>query len=245
MTADIPVLYYHFIQKPPKEARIKGLYTSPVHFAWQLKMLRRCGYRFITFEQLLHKDYNPADKNLILTFDDGCESVYLNAFGLLKKYSAKAVFYIVAAEVGKRDLRWEQNEHNLPLHMVTGAQLREMADYGIEIGSHLCHHVHLTGLTDEAQGDELRQSKQILENMLQKPLVSVAYPFGSYNDVSVQQAEKAGYYFAVTTLAGSNAGVHPLRLHRYAVKGYALRHYWYFLKLLMKLKNNSHETASA
>ena len=106
MKQNIPILYYHFVKSPGKGATIKGLYTSVFHFEWQIKQLTKKGYNFITFEDVVLGKYDEKQKNIILTFDDGCESLYFNAFPILKKYNAKAVVYVVTDSIGKRDLLW-------------------------------------------------------------------------------------------------------------------------------------------
>lgn len=232
MTKNIPILYYHFVKQPPKDARIKGLFTNPFQFEWQIRKLVKNKFTFITFEDIAAGNYDESKKNIIITFDDGCESVYFNAFPILKKYNAKAVFYIVADAIGDKNVVWEQNENRVPMNIVTVDQIREMKQYGIEIGSHLCNHVHLTSLGEDEMLNELTVSKNKLEKFINDKIYSVAYPFGSYNREVIETARKAGYEFGVITKAGINDKIDNLELFRFAVKGYALRHYFYFLKTM-------------
>jgi Predicted xylanase/chitin deacetylase len=195
----------------------------------------KAGFQFITFEDLSSGNYQPEKKNIILTFDDGCESLYFNAFPILKKYGIKGVVYIVTGFTGARSVVWKDNENKDPLNLLTENQIREMAAFGIEFGSHLTDHLHLTKLTEAEVRNELSVSKKYIEALLNKTVYSVAYPFGSYNERVVEIAEETGYAFGVTTRPGSNAHQRNLELYRYTVKGYALRHYWYFSKTLKKL----------
>lgn len=238
METNIPILYYHFVKNPGKNARIKGLYTNTIHFEWQIKQLIKKGFTFITFEDIVKKKYDIKNRNIILTFDDGCESLYYNAFPILKKYGAKAVIYVVSKSLGDRNVVWPMNENLEPLNILTKEQILEMADYGIEIGSHLCHHVHLPQLSSAEMKDELFESKKILEDELGKEIYSVAYPFGSYNSKVIEVAQQAGYQYGVTTKSGNNQTAGNLELFRISVKGYALRHYWYFYKSLKMLLNS-------
>ena len=235
MEKNYPILYYHFIKAPGIHSQIKGLYTTPSHFEWQLKTLINKGFTFITFEDIVNKKYDVNKRNLILTFDDGCESLYSNAFPILKKHGIKAVIYVVAKSIGARNIVWEQNENKEPLNILTKEQIIEMANYGIEIGSHLCDHVHLPQLTLDAMKYELEESKRLLEKELGRKIYSVAYPFGSYNDNVLQIATEAGYQFGVTTKSGNNRSAGNLELFRIGIKGHSLRHYWYFYKALRKI----------
>lgn len=234
MDANIPILYYHFVGYPPSNARIKGLYTSKKQFEWQVKQLVNHKFNFLTFEDIATNRFDTTKRNIVLTFDDGCESVYLNAFPILKKYNAKAVLYVVADSIGERNIVWSQNENLVPLNIVTTEQIVEMSNNGIEIGSHLCNHVHLTGLTSEEVHSELFDSKSKLENILNKPVLSVAYPFGSYTSAIAAIASEVGYKYGVVTKQGDNSMASNLELYRFGVKGYAIRHYWRFYKLLKK-----------
>jgi peptidoglycan/xylan/chitin deacetylase (PgdA/CDA1 family) len=235
MKENIPILNYHFIKEPLPHVRIKGLYTSAKQFDWQIKRLINNDFTFITFKDIVEENYNPTKRNIILTFDDGCESFYLNAFSILKKYGIKGVFYIVANSIGEENVVWEQNENNEPIDIVSKQQLIEMSTYGIEIGSHLCHHVHLDQLSLPEIKFELTVSKRLLENELGKQIYSVAYPFGSYNDDVLVIAEEAGYKYGVTTKNGNNRLAKNLELFRISVKGYSFRHYWYFYKTLRRI----------
>jgi peptidoglycan/xylan/chitin deacetylase (PgdA/CDA1 family) len=235
MDKNIPILYYHFVKKPNANTRIKGLYTNAFHFEWQIKMLINRGFIFLTFEEIAKKNYDINNRNVILTFDDGCESLYYNAFPILKKYGIKAVIYLVSNSIGARNVVWPLNENLDPLNILTKEQILEMTNYGIEIGSHLCHHVHLPQLSLAEIREELVLSKEILESELGKEIYSVAYPFGSYNSEILQIAEQSGYQFGVTTKSGNNLTANNLELFRISVKGYSLRHYWYFYKTLQKL----------
>lgn len=220
---------------PSANTRIKGLYTNVKHFEWQIKILKIKGFSFITFEDVINKNYDINNQNVILTFDDGCDSLYHNAFPILKKYGIKAVIYVVAKSIGARNVVWPLNENLDPLNILTKEQIIEMTSYGIEIGSHLCHHVHLPQLSINQIKKELFDSKIILEKELGKKIYSVAYPFGSYNNDVLEIASEAGYLFGVTTKSGNNLLANDFELFRFPVKGYALRHYWYFFKIYKKL----------
>ena len=235
MEKNIPILYYHFVKSPNTNTRIKGLYTNVNHFEWQIKQLKKNRFSFITFEDIAKNNYDVNKRNVILTFDDGCESLYFNAFPILKKYRIKAVIYVVVKSIEARNVVWPLNENLDPLNILSKEQMLEMTAYGIEIGSHLCQHVHLPQLSLSEMKEELSESKRILENVLGKDIYSVAYPFGSYNNDVLDIASEVGYQFGVTTKSGNNLTANNLELFRIPVKGYSFRHYWYFYRILKNL----------
>lgn len=65
----------------------------------------------------------------------------------------------------------------------------------IEIGSHGLLHQNLGNLPLFEAETELKISKAYLENLIQKPVVSVGYPDGSYSRPLLDKAEELGFKF--------------------------------------------------
>jgi peptidoglycan/xylan/chitin deacetylase (PgdA/CDA1 family) len=94
-----------------------------------------------------------------------------------------------------------------------------MNSNGIEFGSHTCTHPILSRQNGSALERETVESKKIIENRLQQPVISFCYPNGQpedYNPNVVQAVQKAGYKCAVTTLSGTNTikEIQPFELRR-------------------------------
>jgi peptidoglycan/xylan/chitin deacetylase (PgdA/CDA1 family) len=62
-----------------------------------------------------------------------------------------------------------------------------------DIGSHTVNHFCLANIDIELAKQELQNSKTELENILQKPVTSIAYPDGSYNDNVLEVSKRVGY----------------------------------------------------
>lgn len=78
--------------------------------------------------------------------------------------------------------------------LMTNSQLQELSRFKeVEIGSHCHYHYNLANLSEENSKDELRKSKQLLEESIQKEVTSVAFPDGSYNKRVKEQSLEAGY----------------------------------------------------
>jgi peptidoglycan/xylan/chitin deacetylase (PgdA/CDA1 family) len=76
----------------------------------------------------------------------------------------------------------------------TKEQVREMAQSPlIEIGSHTHRHYNLSRIDPELVMEELSKSKQILEEITQKPVVSIGYPDGDYSETVKNASEQLGY----------------------------------------------------
>jgi peptidoglycan/xylan/chitin deacetylase (PgdA/CDA1 family) len=91
--------------------------------------------------------------------------------------------------------------------MLTWDQIREMHRSGIKFGSHTVTHPILSGLPHAELAKELFESKRVLEEKLDAPVNSFAYPNGQasdYNETVKSVLRDCGYSFAVTTRPGLN-----------------------------------------
>jgi len=85
-------------------------------------------------------------------------------------------------------------------------QLREMQNSGmVEIGSHTCHHYRLTEqLPADIMEREIVESRQRLEQQLDKPVSLFCYPNGDASPLAVRLVQQH-YNGAVTTQRGINS----------------------------------------
>lgn len=79
---------------------------------------------------------------------------------------------------------------------------RGLVRAGISIGSHTMRHAILAHESEESQREDLCESRRLLQDHLQTPIKTLAYPNGGrndYNSTTVAAARGAGYSHAVTT----------------------------------------------
>lgn len=152
-----------------------SLFVKTADFDAQMKFLSDNGYTTLFLSEIA--DAPKYDKPIVITFDDGYNDVYNNAFPILKKYNLKADFYIITDWVGGSVY-------------VTTDMIKEMSLSGlIEIGSHTLNHSSLGSLSEINQDNELKQSKDKLEKLLNKEISTIAYPKGSYNSTTIRLAK--------------------------------------------------------
>ena len=198
---EIPILLYHRV------GHTRGhLTVTPERFAADLAELAAAGYRTITLEQfeafLQDRNVELPDKPVLITFDDGYRDNYEQAFPLLQRYNMQAAFFIITGMIGQPE-------------RLSGAQIREMAGAGMSFGSHTVSHRSLGDLPAPEIQQELAISKFDLEDLLGRPVRSIAYPKGSYNYDTIKLAEENGYVAGFTTLHGkSSKKTHPFALRR-------------------------------
>ncbi len=214
-TAHVPILMYHYISIPPRNAdRIRrDLSLPPKLFREHLEYLSSHGYHTITLEELaLHllegKPLPP--KPIILTFDDGYRDNYENAFPLLREYHFKGVFFVITDFVTKgspRYMSWEQ--------------LREMANAGMEIESHTRNHTDMRGRSVDYLVWQALGSKEAIEAHLGLTPRFVSWPSGKYDQRAIQVFRSAHFWGGVTERQGAlQDSDHMFELERIRIRGY-------------------------
>ena len=202
------VLMYHMISEhlPKNQSKFNRLRVTPKEFEKQLIWLKQNGFKSFTLSELVQLE-NIPEKSVVLTFDDGYEDNFTNAFPLLQKYDFKATIYIVLNRFENnwatdKDLDKASSELNSE-KMLSDEQIKIMIESGlIEIGSHTLDHVNLPKLNKEEKEKQLLESKKQIENIFGIKCDSFAYPFGFYDEDSVKIVENIGYTNATTTVNG-------------------------------------------
>jgi peptidoglycan/xylan/chitin deacetylase (PgdA/CDA1 family) len=150
-----------------------------------------------------------------ITFDDGWETVYTDAFPVLQKNGFHTTQYIIAGSLNN-------------ISYMSVGQLEAMHSAGTEIGSHTMTHPDLTTLTTQDLNWELGQSKQILSQNL-GPITDFASPLGSYNAYTIKAIQK--YYDSHKNAEGdpnedplSTINL-PSNYDKYDLKAYSVRSY--------------------
>jgi peptidoglycan/xylan/chitin deacetylase (PgdA/CDA1 family) len=86
---------------------------------------------------------------------------------------------------------------------LTVDEVKEIANGNfLTIGSHTVSHPILTQCKNEQSLFEINNSKQKLEDWLQKPVTSFAYPNGMYSEREKENLKDAGYTIAFNTIPG-------------------------------------------
>ncbi len=212
--ASIPILTYHKIDTV-KEWGLNVV--SPENFRQQMEWLREQGYQTVTFRNW-HKVEPHSAPPIILTFDDGYESVYRYAFPVLQEVGFTAVVFVVTGYRGKWNT-WDANLGGIRFRHLNDDQLRHLWEAGWELGSHTVSHRALIYLNDAEVRRELEESRAVLENLTGAGVTVVAYPFGRQNARIRRMAHQAGYRFGCRNLWGHTGNEELLALKRIPVYG--------------------------
>ncbi len=83
--------------------------------------------------------------------------------------------------------------------VMTGSDVRSLAEHGFEIGGHGVTHVELPMCEPRALRTEVAESKLSLEDTLGNSVAMFAYPRGRHNRKVIEAVKQAGYVGARTT----------------------------------------------
>ena len=205
---------YHYISAPPAGSDIfrKDLSVAPARFESHLKYLVSAGYQVVTLDDLLYaltQGRPLPPKPVILTFDDGYEDNYLNAFPLLQKYGMAGHFFIISDFVNA----------GRPGYM-TWKQIEEMAAAGQLFGSHSRDHPALGGKSVDYLVWQALGGVEALQEHLGHHPPWVSYPSGSYDQQVIDVYRSASYWGGLSSEQGATHTLDDIfHLRRVRVRG--------------------------
>ena len=199
---------------------------SPVQFERTVCWLLSKGYRFISCEELYHSFSHrcPIQEKLVyLSLDDAWRSNLL-LVPILEKYHVPITIFVPVEPIEKGNYWWEyvpreerekykkmdyadfcdaisvlRDKHVLVRSCVTSGELMTLARHPlVSIQSHTVTHPILTVLPKELLREELKRSKERLENMIDCEVNFFSYPNGTYTAREVEAARDI-YKMAFTT----------------------------------------------
>ena len=187
----VPILMYHSIN-PVSNQEYKALIVAPENFKRQMEFLKSNKYNVISLDKLadiLNSKKKIPGKTVCITFDDGYEDNYKYAYPVLKRLNIPATIFVMTNSIDKKDY-------------LTPAEVREMANNGIDPGSHTMAHFRLDGQDMQRAKGEIFESKKALEEITGQRVNFFCYPGGWFTRDVRQLVIDAGYKGAVATNPG-------------------------------------------
>jgi peptidoglycan/xylan/chitin deacetylase (PgdA/CDA1 family) len=191
----IPALMYHEIFNAEHIAQ-QGHYRMTPHyylpiseFVKQMTLLSDMNYQCVLPEELERNIH--FNKPLLITFDDGFIGNFKYALPVLKSFGFKAIFFVIADQVGKTDfMDWPE--------------LSGLSENGMSIQSHTFSHRPLQNLSALEIETELRRSKELIEKRLKNKVTALSFPHGSYNDDVIKIGRELGYKYFFNSEVAEN-----------------------------------------
>ncbi len=159
-------------------------------FEQQMRWLAESGYSTITCAEI--RDVPSDKKAVVITFDDGDLSNYTVSLSVLRELGMTADYFITTDWI---DIECYMNP----------VQLRALDEAGMSVQSHARSHRYLNDLGDNELAEELSGSKQMLEEILGRPVIGLALPGGRGGDNVVKVAREAGYLYVCNSELGINS----------------------------------------
>lgn len=196
-------MYHWFVPEGHDSgSRSPQLEVTPQRFEEHLAWLARRGYQTITLSRLYdHVEQGTPipQRPVVITFDDGTRDFARHGWPALRRHGFVATQFIVAGEVGGVS-RWDRDRGEPDRELMDWDEIRQLADEGLEIGSHTMTHPDLAATADDVVLREMLESRVLLENKLDRPIEFLAYPYGSFTYATERYAEAAGYRGACAVL---------------------------------------------
>jgi peptidoglycan/xylan/chitin deacetylase (PgdA/CDA1 family) len=203
----LPILTYHSLDDSGSV-----ISTSPAIFEMQMKYLSQSGYESLSLSEaaVYIREKKPIpEKAFVLTFDDGYQNNYTQAFPIMQEVGFKGTIFLISAYCEKC---WSGDESSLePRPMLSWSEVKELHRYGIEFGAHTSTHPDLTLIPLKQAEGEIRESRMEIQDRLGADIHTFAYPYGSFN-AKVKELEFSAA--CSTRLGRSEPGDDPYSLKR-------------------------------
>ena len=199
------ILCYHTVD-PDFRSRLS---VPPDQFAAQAAWLAR--HRRVvdlpTALTLLDRRGTLPRGTVALTFDDGLAGLATHAMPVLRRHGLPATIFVVADSLTGAHpvVDWIDGTPAGVLATLTREQVQELADGGFDIASHSSRHLDLTALDPFECEEDLRHSREVLEDVLGRRVTTVAYPRGRHDRHVRAAAARAGFTHAFALPEGPEA----------------------------------------
>ncbi len=205
---NVVVLLYHKFG----DRRTPSTSVPLQNFKAQMCFLKEHKYRVIPLKRLVsllanHKPLPP--KSVVITIDDGYKTVFTHAFPILKEFGYPFTVFLPTEAIEKR----------YPDYL-TWAEVKQMQKWGADFQDHSYAHYRL-GLKPSSMSEteyrrwirtDLQKSRRIFKKRLGYKPEILAFPYGYYNQILIDEALKLGYKALLTQDPGVVSQDTPLTL---------------------------------
>lgn len=216
---NVPVLLYHHVQ-PQAQAIEKSQASLSVDsevFDQQMAYLASSGYTTITAKTLvdaLRNKTQVSPKSILVTLDDGYKDNFDYAYPIFQKYRITANLLIPTGLLGGANyMSWDQ--------------VKEMKNSGlIYLIDHSWSHYSVNYGSAEKIKYEINTAKQQLQENTGQEVDIFGYPYGGFDDLSINVLKEEGFRGAFSTIPGHwQCDSFIMALHRNRIGNSPLSYY--------------------
>jgi len=188
-----PTLMYHHVQtaEAAKERNQTGLTVNTEVFRTQMQYLKDRGYGVISMQDILNffeQGIKTQSKSVLLTFDDGYDDFYTDAYPILREFNYPATVFIPTGLMNNAGyLYWDK--------------ISEMNQNRILFANHTWSHKNIKTKEDVLKMEISTADVQLNEKGLNIPKV-FAYPYGSESALAISFLQGLNYKLIFTTRYG-------------------------------------------
>lgn len=194
----LTILVYHRFG----ETKYPTTSISEERFREQMEYLREENYQVLSLEkvrQFYQKKQDFPNKAVLITIDDAYRSVYKVAYPILKNFDYPFTVFLYSESIERGYSA-----------MMTLEMIQEMKQAGVTFGNHTHTHPHLSipavGTSEEEYRLWVREEIRTCQSFLHRYGIesySIAFPYGEYNSIILEEAENLGYNLMFSQNAGS------------------------------------------
>lgn len=200
----LAVLVYHHIEDPATS----DVSCTPAQFAAQMSALLANGFTPVRLDEakgFLEGGAAAVKNPVLITFDDGYESLHQYALPVARKLGMPMTVFVVTSRIG---LKPQFTRY------LSRDEIREMAGSGFfEFGSHTDDlHTDLMRIWNafapapvslaSAVASDLERSRETLAGIVGTPPLAIAWPYGKFNQDTTRIALHTGMKMHFTSRSG-------------------------------------------
>lgn len=177
---EVPVIYYHDVTRSEKGSTFARISLSKLIL--QIEWLCKQGYQFLRFSDI--KEFIPAEKQLLLVFDDGNRSVYELIFNFMK---SNGVAYNIFFPPGVQEKQ--------PDCFLTWSMVETMVASGlVEFGAHTYDHIDARKIDKTNWERQIVMTNDIIAKHTGQIPRDFCFPCGLFDQRIVKLLSNAGTY---------------------------------------------------
>ena len=178
----LPVLMYHGISDQYSSNFHRTIINSK-QFYQQMILVKSLGFVTVSIHDAWgyldsqKKSVNP----IVISFDDGYYSTFKIAFPIMQKLGLVGTLFLSVKTIGQQQMTSSEHldKNDRPLNW---DEILFLQKNGWSIQSHGVSHQNYNLLSINDLRSELKMSKEIIEEKMNRPVDYFAYPFGKYSE---------------------------------------------------------------